>query len=54
MLSFLSSPKRTYSDWIASALSVPWFFVISDCTGSPGISRGMKKLMVTAAHAVKR
>ena len=31
----------------------PWKRDSIDFTGSPGIIRGMKKLMVIAAHAVK-
>ena len=52
-LAFGSMPNSTYSDCIASAFICPWKRASSDFTGSPGISRGMKKLMVSAAHAVK-
>ena len=50
----LSSPNSTCSDWIASALIRPWLRRDQRLTGSPGISRGMKKLRVIAAQAVNR
>ena len=46
MLLFSSRPKRMYSELIAS-VSI-WNRLMSAITGSPGISRGMKKLMVSA------
>ena len=49
-----SSPNSTYSESIASELSCPWYRLMRDCTGSPGIRRGMTKLSVIAAHAVTR
>jgi hypothetical protein len=51
---FLSRPKSTRNDWIASVLSRPWYLEMRELTGSPGIIRGMKKLSVMAAHAVNR
>lgn len=39
---------------MALVSSCPWKRAMRDCTGSPGIIRGMRKLMVIAAHAVTR
>ena len=40
------------SDAAASVEMRPWFLAMRALTGSPGMMRGMRKLIVTAAHSV--
>ena len=49
---FSSSPNSARSASAASGLIRPWFLAIRALTGSPGMIRGMKKLIVIAAQAV--
>src|ERR1043165_2173526 len=51
-LSWMLTPKATSKAFSADGLIRPWNLAIIATAGLPGISRGMKKLTVRAAHRV--
>src|SRR5262249_12724604 len=52
-LCFVLIPNRTSSAFIVFGLICPWNLASMACAGLPGISRGSRKLRVSAIHSVR-